>query len=272
MKTRLKKHLGQHLLTDIDLLTAIVDEAGVGAGDAVLEIGPGPGGLSALLARAVGPQGHLVCVELDTDFRSRLEHQLGKVPWARVVWGDILRTDLSEFLEDGRSWKVVANIPYYITAPIVEKLLSHLPCLHSLALLMQAEVAHRLHAECGRLVGTMSYFVHNQARTRVALEVPPEAFTPPPKVHSALLVLHPLPKPRIATSEARVFELIAWVFRERRKMLRRSLRGFWGVPEPALEVVLTRSAVRGEQRPEELTLEQFACLADNLQAALARDL
>ncbi|MBM3460613.1 MAG: ribosomal RNA small subunit methyltransferase A [Armatimonadetes bacterium] len=250
MAQRLKKRLGQHLLTAPGWLERIVATAAVQPGDGVLEIGPGPGNLTRLLADAVGPTGRVLALELDTDWKPRLEALCASHPQVSVLWCDALEADLD--MLDG--WRVVANIPYYITAPLVEKLLVARARFTSLALLMQKEVALRLHAQRGREVGAISYFVHYHCATEVALTVPAEAFTPPPKVDSALLLLRPLEERPVAVAPERLFPLIRAAFETRRKMLRGSLRGYG-------EAIFRDSGVAGDRRPEDLTLEEFARLA-----------
>lgn len=263
MTHRLKKRLGQHILTDTDVLRAIVAAAGVEPGDRVLEIGPGPGNLTRLLTDAVGSTGSVLAVELDRAWHGPLERLQAERPWLRVVWEDALRVHLESPLSaPGAPWKAVANIPYYITTPLVERLLSLRRHFSRLALLVQKEVALRMDAVRGRDAGSVSHFVHYHCETQIPFEVSAAAFHPPPQVDSALLVLIPRERPPVAVDEERLFAVIHLAFAGRRKMLRRSLRGL-ASPE-ALENALERAEVCGDRRPEDLTIEEFAALAEAL--------
>jgi 16S rRNA (adenine1518-N6/adenine1519-N6)-dimethyltransferase len=254
---RLKKHLGQHILRDRAILAAIVDAAAVGPRDRVLEIGPGPGTLTAVLAERAA---EVLAVELDTAFRADLGRLAERHPSLRVHFGDVLEIDLPTLL-DGGLWKCVANIPYYITSPLVARLLDERGRFSLLALLMQKEVAERIDARRGRDVGPLSYFVQYHARTRVALTVPAAAFTPPPKVESALLVLEPRERPLVDVAYERIRPIVVAAFAARRKMLRGSLRGLPGMDPARLEGWLRAAGVPPEARPEELSLEDFGRLA-----------
>lgn len=252
MEKRLKKRLGQHLLAP-EWVRRIVDLAAVAPGERILEIGPGPGNMTRLLADAVGPSGRVVAVELDQDWRSALA---AMPPQVQVVWGDVLQIDLREVLPDAQ-WRVVANIPYYLTAPLLERLIELRERIPRMALLMQKEVAERLDARSGRDVGAVSHFVHLHFDTRIALEVPAGAFTPPPEVESALLLLERREAPAVSVPPEILFPVIRTAFAGRRKMLRRSLRGL----SDALDMAFERAGVAGERRPEDLTLQEWDALA-----------
>lgn len=265
--SRYKKSLGQHILEDASILRRIVQAAAVPRGGRVLEIGAGPGNLTRVIADAVGPQGTVVSVELDTDWQVPLGAVVEEHPWVRVAWGDVLRADLDELLgqdatETPGAWTVVANIPYYITTPIIEMLIARRSLFSRMALLMQREVARRVACVRGRESGSLSHFVQYHCQASVAFDVPAQAFVPPPEVESALLLLEVREGPPVTAPEDILFRIIHTTFRERRKMLRKSLRSLPGLGVPAeVEKMLASAGVAGESRPEELSLEQFAALA-----------
>lgn len=259
MSAPLKKRLGQHILESPAMLDAIVDAAGVVAGDSVLEIGPGPGTLTRALAEKVGEHGRVLAVELDRDWQSPLDGVQRAFPQVHVRWEDALSTDLDATL-GGATWRCVANIPYYITSPLVQKLIEARAHFCVVALLMQKEVAERLHARRGRDVGTLSHYVQYHCDTEIALEIAPTAFRPPPKVDSALLLLRPLAAPRVDMPYARLRPIIAAAFGARRKMLRGSLRALAGAGGQ-VELWLAAAGVSPTARPEELDLDDWARLA-----------
>lgn len=259
MSAQLKKRLGQHILESPATLGAIVDAAGVVVGDSVLEIGPGPGTLTRALAERVGPTGRVLAVELDRDWQGALDTLTRAVPQVQVRWEDALNTDLGAVL-GGAGWRCVANIPYYITSPLVQKLIEGRAHFRVIALLMQKEVAERLHARRGRDVGTVSHYVQYHADTDIALEIAPTAFRPPPKVDSALLLLRPLDSPRVDVPYERMRPIIATAFGARRKMLRGTLRALAGDPV-ATDSWLAAAGVSPTARAEELDLTDWARLA-----------
>ena len=255
----LKKRLGQHILESPEMLGAIVDAAGVSEGDAVLEIGPGPGTLTRVLAQRVGPGGRVLAIELDRDWQGALDGVQRAFPQVDVRWEDALATDLDGLLAE-RQWRCVANIPYYITSPLVQKLVEARQHFRIIALLMQKEVAERLNARRGRDVGSLSHYVQQHAESAIALEVPPSAFRPPPRVDSALLLLRPLSQPRVEVPYERLRPIIAAAFAARRKMLRGTLRAL-ADDGAAVEAWLARAGISPTARAEDLLLEDWARLA-----------
>jgi 16S rRNA (adenine1518-N6/adenine1519-N6)-dimethyltransferase len=253
MAARLKKSLGQHLLTDATILERIVEVAGVRAGDSVLEIGAGPGNLSALLAAGVGTSGRVVAVEIDTDWRARLEGVAGRFPQLSIAWGDVLALDLPELVGTQARGLCVGNIPYYITAPIIERLIEQRSHFRRMALLMQADVADRIATLRGRDIGPISYYVQYHCEVEVPLRVPASAFQPPPQVESAVLVMTPRDEAPVAGDAGIIFKLIRTAFGNRRKMLRVTLREHLAALEQA--------RIDATKRPEELDLSDFAALA-----------
>lgn len=266
----MKKRLGQHLLVDSAVLDAIEEVAGTRAGDRVLEIGPGPGNLTARLADAVRPQGRVVAIELDRSWASRLNRACSGRPHVKVVWNNALEVDLAALLGEDGPWKCVANIPYYITSPIVQKLLDARRLFSLFALLMQKEVATRLHATSGREVGMLSHFVHYHCETRIAFDVPASAFRPPPTVDSALLVMEPLSAPPVDVPFDSLRPIIQAAFSARRRMLRGTLRALPSMETTdAVDGWLSRAGIHPQARPEQLTLDDFARLAMTRRGAMA---
>jgi 16S rRNA (adenine1518-N6/adenine1519-N6)-dimethyltransferase len=264
---RLDRNLGQHLLEDRATLLRIIQESGVGPDDHVLEIGPGTGNLtSCLLQRA----GRVVAVEFDPRFREKLETLSRSYPGRLSLhFGDFLGSDLPSLLGPyRRRWKVIANIPYNITSPIVEKLLLQEGVFFTdIYLTVQKEIALRLCAEPGsRASGTSTLFVRYYTVPSLLFTIPSSAFLPPPEVDSALIHLKLREKPLLAHSSVLLFPLIHHLFRQRRKGIRNSLKGFpAGREDITTAAILERAGIDGLARPETLSLEQFNSLAHILE-------
>lgn len=253
-----RRRLGQHFLLDLVLTSRIARMAGDLAASDVLEIGPGPGGLTrALLAEGAR---HVVAVEKDARALPALEEISAAWPGRlTVIHGDALTLDLSPHL--GPPVKVVANLPYNIGTELLVNWLTPAawpPFWQSLTLMFQREVAERITARPGTAqYGRLSLLVAWRCDARIVMRLPPEAFVPRPRVHSAVVRINPLPAPRFAADEARLQQVIARAFNQRRKMLRSALRGL----APDIEDRLRLAGIRPTQRAAEITLEQFCALA-----------
>jgi len=259
-----KKKLGQHFLVDQHVLNKILNAADVGKDDVVLEIGPGIGGLTqALLARA----GHVVAVELDKQLIPILQTQFADAPFT-LVHGDVLQVDLVEILAPfkGKNIKVVANLPYYITTPVLMYLLeSGLP-FKSITIMIQKEVAKRMAAVPGtKDYGSLSLAVQYYADVYIAAYVPVNCFMPRPGVDSAVAHLDILPTPRVEADKEHLFKIIHAAFNHRRKTLVNTLdgAGFEGGKE-ALAKILESCGLNPQVRGEALDIFQFAKLAGAL--------
>lgn len=261
----LTRKLGQHFLVDRTHLLRVVETASVGPDDAVLEIGPGVGTLTLELARRAA---RVVAVELDRGLLPVLGGVLAPFPHAVVVHADALKLDfgalLSERLGDGRC-KVVANIPYNITSPLITRLLEHKDRLVSITLMVQKEVALRLKAAPGTSdYGSFSVFAQFHADVSVAGIVPRGAFFPPPQVDSAIVQLLPRPSPPvIVPSEEEFFLVSRAAFGQRRKTLANALVGAPGLmfDRTAIDAACAAAAVDGQRRGETLSLDEIAALS-----------
>ena len=249
-----KKELGQHWLRDRDTLAAIADEADIQSGETVLEIGPGLGTLTSELLRHGA---RVTAVEYDADLARKLPGQFpGKE--LTVVNQDILQFDLAQLPSD---YKVVANVPYYITSKIVEKLVraEHKPSIA--VLLVQKEVAERLAAKPGDmslLALSAQLFTH----VRLGVFVPRELFTPPPKVDSQVIVLEFLNEPLIPLEDEKAFWRVAHAgFSERRKKLRSSIAAGLHITKPAAEELLRHANIDPSARAEDLSIADWQRLA-----------
>jgi 16S rRNA (adenine1518-N6/adenine1519-N6)-dimethyltransferase len=252
--------LGQHFLADPHCRSRIVNSLGLRAGDLVVEIGPGHGAMTPLLAaqaRAV------VAVEVDRDLARELEGKFRQDPKIEIVHADILATDLTAIRRRFCAERcfVFGNLPYYITSPIIHHLLEFAGDIRAMGLLVQREVANRLAARPGtRDYGYLTVLTRLYASPQVVFQVPPGAFSPPPKVHSALVYLgvHPIDA-RIGVAQTEKFQThLKQCFSHKRKKLLNCLAEVY--PRQRVERELERLALPLSVRAEELSLEEFIAL------------
>ena len=245
-----KKSLGQHWLKDPDILADIAEAAELTSDDVVLEIGPGLGTLtSRLLARA----NSVTAVEFDADLARKLP---GQFPGKKltVVNQDILQFDLNQL---PKKYKVVANVPYYITSKIVEKLMTAENKPSIAVLLVQKEVAERIAAEAGNM-SVLSVSVQVFAEAELDIEVPRQFFTPPPKVDSQVVILRTRNNPLITPEDQRdFFRIVKAGFSAKRKKLRSSLSGGLGIDKSVAEELLKNAGISPDARAEDLAIEDW---------------
>ena len=265
---RLSKGLGQNFLIDEDILTGILDGAEIGPEDSVLEIGPGFGVLTTgLCSRAK----KVVSVELDNRMFEILNVNLSGFSNFELIEGDILQVDIKNILEeklDGKNTKVVANLPYYITTPIIMKLLEERHEFKSITVMVQKEVANRLCADPGcKEYGAITVSVNYYSTVRKILDVPAASFIPPPDVESTVIRFDIREKPPVELiDEALFFKVIKAAFGQRRKTLLNALSagGFCENKEKVKEI-LSECGIDGIRRGETLSIEEFALLANTIR-------
>lgn len=249
------KSLGQHWLHDREVLAHIAEAATVGAGDTVLEIGPGLGTLTSELLRRADK---VLAVEFDSNLAKKLPGQFpGKN--LTVVNEDILQFDLSQL---PAGYKVAANVPYYITSKIVQKLMtaSNKPAVA--VLLVQKEVAERIAAEPGDM-SILAISAQVYAEASLGDEVPAELFTPPPKVDSQVVILKTRPQPLVApTDEKAFFRMVKAGFSAKRKKLRSSLAGGLGISKQDAEALLQKANISPDARAEDLAIADWQRLRE----------
>ena len=255
-----KKSLGQNFLHDEEVIEGIFAIAQVKETDWVLEIGPGTGALTFKLAARVEK---LLCVELDHELANRLETQFADSKKVSIVEGNILDINLTELLKTTglaeQSYKIIANIPYYITAPIIRTLLSLSVQPQSLTLMVQAEVADRLAARPGSM-SLLSVMAQYYADVEKRLSVPKNAFDPIPKVDSA--VVHIVPKrPYDPEEDRKIFRLARAGFAARRKTLANNLANSLHITRDEAEAKLSTLGLGPLVRAQELSIEQWVGLS-----------
>lgn len=263
-----RKGLGQNFLIDRDALQSVVRAAQLRPGETVLEIGPGIGTLTLELAA----QGvHVVAVELDDAMARVLAARLAPAPNVRVVTGNVLHLDLAALLPAQTPFKVVANIPYYITAPILRLLLEGARRPELIVLMVQREVAERLTARPGRL-SVLAVTAQFYAQPEIMRIVPATSFLPPPRVDSALVRLRPHTTPPVAVDDPdRFFALVKAGFGEKRKQLHNALaHGLAHIPATELDAALARAAIDRTRRAEALSLAEWGALYGELAGRLPR--
>lgn len=250
-----KKHLGQNFLSNTFILNQIIQSAGLDKEDTVVEIGPGPGSLTRLLAEQVQK---LIAIELDPVLYEKLRGDFIAYRNVEIVKGDVLNFPF----ESIGTFKVVANIPYYITTPIIFRLLDAKQNLKSMTLTIQKEVAERIVAQPGgKDYGVLSLMVQYCARPELKFIIPKEAFRPAPKVDSAVVHMKILEQPAVTVSNEKLFfSLVRTAFAQRRKTLSNSLKGFG----ENMKSVLHSIGIDPSRRPETLSMEEFSRLSDIL--------
>lgn len=261
-----QKKFGQNFLIDPHVLDKIMDHAKITGEDFVLEIGPGIGTMTQYLCERAGA---VTAVEIDSNLIPILEDTLGEYSNVEIINGDILKVDIGELAREkngGRPIKVVANLPYYITTPIIMGLFeSHVP-IDSITVMVQKEVAERMQASPGtKDYGALTLAVQYYARPKIVANVPPNCFMPRPKVGSAVICLNRHETPIVQVKDEKLmFHLIRASFNQRRKTLANGLNNS---PEISLgkeeiQRCLRELGVSETIRGEALTLEQFARLSD----------
>ena len=265
-----KKKFGQNFLIDGGVLEGIVEAAGVTDKDCVLEIGPGIGTLTQYLAEAAG---RVVAVEIDKTLLPVLADTLSEYNNVTVINEDVLKVDIDRIIKEyneGRPIKVVANLPYYITTPIIMKLFESGALIESITVMVQKEVADRMAAGPGNKdYGSLSLAVGFYAEANTVIDVPPSSFIPQPNVGSAVVKLTKYPEPKVKVKDSKyLFEIIRTSFNQRRKTLSNSLSNnpSLGVSRDKVTVALVEMGIDERARGETLTLEQFAELSDILQS------
>ncbi len=249
--------LGQHWLHDRDVLKAIADEAELTKDDTVLEIGPGLGTLTSELLRQAG---QVVAVEFDRELARKLPGQFPGTALT-VINEDILKYNLSAL---PAGYKVVANVPYYITSKIIELLMTANNKPSIAVLLVQKEVAERVSARPGSM-SILAISAQVFADVRQGMTVPAELFTPPPKVDSAVVVLKTRPEPLIPDAmEQDFFRVVKAGFSERRKKLRSSLAGGLHMGKPEAEQLLERAGIDPDKRAEDVAINDWKRLTEVL--------
>lgn len=260
-----KKRFGQNFLIDSHVLDKIIRGAEIGKEDAVLEIGPGIGTLTQALCEAAG---EVTAVEIDRDLIPILEKTLAAYDNVRIINEDILKLDLSAISE--KPLKVVANLPYYITTPIIMGLFESGAPLLSITVMVQKEVADRMQAAPGgKDYGALSLAVQYYAEAEIIANVPPNCFIPRPGVGSAVIRLTKHTAPPVQPKDEKfMFRLIRAAFAQRRKTLVNTLRNDSSLSysREQLETVLAAMGLPAAVRGERLSLAEFAELSDQLMA------
>ncbi len=261
---RARKSLGQNFLLDLNLTAKIARQAGDLTDCDVLEVGPGPGGLTrGLLAEGAR---HVLAVEKDARCLPALAEIAAAYPGRlTVVEGDAMEIDALARLSP--PVRIVANLPYNVGTELLVRWLTPKvwpPAWESLTLMFQREVAQRIVAQPGsKAYGRLAILAQWRCDARLVMDLPPEAFTPPPKVRSAVVHLTALPAPRFPADAAMLSKVVAAAFNQRRKMLRAALRGL----APDIEEMLTAAGIPPTARAEEIGIEGFCRLARLLQPA-----
>lgn len=256
---RMSKKLGQNFLIDRHIVQGIVDAAEINAGDKVLEIGPGIGTLTQGLAEAGA---NVTAVELDKKLPAVLKETLKGYDNVKIVPGDILKVNIKEIMGEGE-FKVAANLPYYITTPILMTLLErHLP-ITNMVTMVQKEVAERMIAEPdSKAYGALSVAVQYYTEPRIVLDVPPRSFIPAPEVDSVVIACKVRKTPAVAvTDEKMFFRVVKAAFGQRRKTLANALKG-GGFPKEKINPAMEQANIELNRRGETLSLTEFASLAD----------
>ncbi|MBR1815358.1 MAG: 16S rRNA (adenine(1518)-N(6)/adenine(1519)-N(6))-dimethyltransferase RsmA [Lachnospiraceae bacterium] len=261
-----QKRYGQNFLIDGHVIEKIIGASDITKEDVVLEIGPGIGTMTQYLAEAAG---YVYAVEIDRNLLPILDETLAEYDNVRVINDDILKLDIHELIkEDKRTLKVVANLPYYITTPIIMGLFEDNVPAKSITVMVQKEVAARMQAKPGsKDYGALSLAVLYYAEPYIAANVPPNCFMPRPNIASSVIRLTRWDKPPVKVKDERLmFKLIRASFNQRRKTLQNGINNSNELNISKNEVVeaLSKMSLPDNIRGETLSLEQFACLSDLL--------
>ena len=265
---QLSKSLGQNFITDGNVIDSIIEGAGIGPDDLVIEIGPGIGVLTTAAAETAAK---VIAIEIDSRLIPILEETLAEYDNIEVINRDILKTDLNEIVEEqvragafAGAVRIIGNLPYYITTPIIMQIFESGVKADSVTVMMQKEVAERIEAGPGsRTYGAISACVQYYCDVEMIAKVPKEVFVPRPKVDSAVLNFKiRKEKPAQLKDEKVFFACIKAGFGKRRKTLLNSLSGVCGLDKSAVGEILGEAGIDPSRRAETLGIEEFAAIAN----------
>ncbi|MFH0840074.1 MAG: 16S rRNA (adenine(1518)-N(6)/adenine(1519)-N(6))-dimethyltransferase RsmA [Candidatus Omnitrophota bacterium] len=258
-----QKRLGQNFLIDTNIQKKIIEAANLKKGDTVLEIGPGLGELTLDISRSVK---EVVAVEFDKKLFSILDALAGDFKNISIVHEDFLKYDIAGLSPPGGKIKIISNLPYYVSTPIILKLFRNKACIESALLTLQQEVAERLTAEPKtKAYGSLTLFTAFQAEVKRLFNIKKNSFYPVPQVDSAVILLKPRREAPVQVDNADLLlALIKTAFSSRRKMLANSLfaAGFKDLPKAAIQNILRKAGISENARAEELSLSDFARIAN----------
>jgi len=257
---RFQKGLGQNFLIDDSILEDIIKCADILPDDEIIEIGPGFGSLTkGLLEKA----GKVFAIELDSDLIPILEEELKGYDNLVLLHDDALKVDFNELITDGKNVKIVANLPYYVTTPIIVKLLTGGYKFDTITIMIQKEVAERITSKPScKAYGALSLFAQYYCKTELLIKVPPSSFIPEPKVDSMVIKLTRLEEPAVKVLDKELFfKIIRESFNMRRKTLRNSLRNITD-DKIKLEKAFSDADIDPIRRGETLSIEEFAKLSN----------
>ena len=261
-----RKRWSQHFLVDRNILNKVIRTAQVEKEDVILEVGPGLGEMTLALARQVEK---VIAVEIDPKLVAILNKKMKDYPNVEVVKGDILKVDFRQFLKrEGHPIKVVANLPYQISTPLLFRFIESKEAFSTFTLMLQREVAERMVAPPGRKeYGPLSIFIQMFSDVSIRFFIKPSAFFPPPKVESAVVHMVWKEKPMIETNDEEWFKrVVRACFGYRRKTLVNALKhSELFLPEP-VELKMEAIGIDPRRRPETLTIQEFAGLAGALKS------
>lgn len=259
------KSYGQNFLIDEDVVLGICEKANISKDDLIIEIGPG---LGTLTARLLEKAGKVIAVELDTKMIHILNDRFSLYDNFKLINDDILKVDLNKLISDElgslKKVKIVANLPYYITTPIIMKLLEEKLNIDSITVMVQKEVAERLCCSPGTGdTGAITYTINYYTKPEIVLDVPKESFIPSPKVDSNVINLQILNNPSVMVKdEGTLFKVIKFAFMQKRKTLLNSLSNSRMNSKEYFEKMLLDLNIDLKIRPEKLSLNDFAKISD----------
>lgn len=260
------KRLGQNFLIKQKVIDKIIEAGKVTKNDLVIEVGPGLGGLTARLCIEAGS---VIAIELDRRFITILEDVLGNYNNYKIIHGDILDIDLRSLLETERflgEVKVVANLPYYITTPVIMKLLEEELGLNSIVVMVQKEVADRITAKPGgKEYGALTIAISYYGTPSIVYDVPPSSFVPEPGVNSSVIRIDLTQKPSCEIKDKKLFfKIIKAAFSQRRKTIQNSLAnsGIFEFDKENIKILLNSAGISEQSRPETISFETFAAFSN----------
>ena len=266
---KFSKNLGQNFLTDKNIIDKIIEGTGITEKDTVLEIGPGIG---VITAEAAERARRVIAVEVDSSLLPILEETLGEYSNVRIINEDVLKLDINRIIEEEQAErvKIIGNLPYYITTPIIMKLLDEEVKAESITVMMQKEVADRIKAGPGsKAYGAISAAVQYYCTVEKIIDVPRTVFVPPPKVDSVVLKFKLREQKAAVVQDKRLFfECIKAGFGQRRKTLLNSLQTVRGTSKEVIAASLAAAGIDASRRAETLTLEEFGKISNEVYKRL----